>query len=71
MNIVWAMGGVKVSARGGRRSLLLPALLAYLLCRGLLLGRLLPPWQGADEPGHAEMALLVTREGWPREPEKG
>lgn len=69
MNIVWAMGGVKVSARDGRSRVLLPGLLAYLLCRGLLLGRLLPPWQGADEPGHAEMALLVAREGWPRDPD--
>lgn len=36
------------------------ALLAYALMRGLLLASIVPPWQGADEPGHFEYALLLS-----------
>jgi len=36
------------------------ALVAYALGRGLLLAWLIPPWQGPDEPGHAEHAMLVA-----------
>lgn len=69
MNIVWAMEGVKRPVGPGR--LLLLGALVYLLCRGLLLVQVLPHWQGADEPGHAEMAVLVARGGWPRAPDPG
>ena len=55
----------------GPGRLLLLGALVYLLCRGLLLAQVLPRWQGADEPGHAEMAVLVARGGWPRAPDPG
>ena len=36
------------------------ALLGYVLARGLLLVGLIPPWQGPDEPGHLEYALVIS-----------
>ncbi len=36
------------------------ALVAYVLCRGLFLVGAIPPWQGPDEPGHAEYAWRVA-----------
>lgn len=34
--------------------------MAYAIARGLLLAWLVPPWQGPDEPGHAEHAMLLA-----------
>lgn len=69
MNIVWAMKGVKRPARAAH--LLLLGVLCYLFCRGMLVVQLLPRWQGADEPGHVEMAALVARHGWPQDIDPG
>lgn len=52
-----------------RPSPILAIALAYLLGRGLVWAWLLPPWQGPDEPGHAEMAVLVRRDLWPTQPD--
>jgi hypothetical protein len=36
-------------------------LCGYVLVRGLFLASIVPPWQGPDEPGHAEYAVLLAR----------
>lgn len=52
--------------RAKARSAALLAVLAYAALRGLLLIDLVAPWQGPDEPGHAEYALLLaSRRAWP------
>ena len=40
----------------------LPALLLYVLCRGLIMASVVPPWQGPDEPSHFEYVVLTARQ---------
>lgn len=35
-------------------------LVTYVLSRGWILAATVPPWQGPDEPGHAEYALILA-----------
>jgi len=58
--------------RPERRALAAVALVvAYVACRGLLLAGVVPPWQGPDEPGHVEYAVLMARQrGVPLEPDR-
>ncbi len=46
---------------GLRAAAAVALVLLYALCRGLFLVATVPPWQGPDEPGHAEYALLLAR----------
>lgn len=47
------------------------ALATYVLSRGLFLAGAIPPWQGPDEPGHAEYAWLVAGgHGWAPAPDR-
>lgn len=47
------------------------ALATYVVCRGLFLVGAIPPWQGPDEPGHAEYAWLVAGgHGWAPAPDR-
>lgn len=43
----------------------LAALLLYVLCRGLLMAAIVPPWQGPDEPSHFEYVVLTARQRGP------
>ncbi len=49
-----------ITPRGRQINAMLAALLAYVLARGLILVAIIPAWQGTDEPGHFEYALLLS-----------
>jgi hypothetical protein len=57
-----APSGPSTPSGSHRIALVVGLLWLYCACRGLLLVGIVPPWQGPDEPGHVEYALLLAQQ---------